>query len=539
MTYETFTALAQDWLNGQIDDAGFAALQEGIREKEEFRKEFVRLTHLDSALRDFGAVETVASEMIPFSQGAETNRSGTRFWAIAATVMLVAACLWIVFEKTASDGESSFALRESDSADPIAVITGEAGAVWKKIPNVRLDEGAAIGPLTLTLQQGLAQIDFFGGASISLSAPATFELVSSESAILHHGRLKADVPPAARGFEIRTGDVVLEDLGTSFGVAVAEDQSADLFVFDGEVKATGRDGKPMLLTDGEAAQLRDGETIRKSEPVEGEFPTISKVFAHAGDREGSLYSSWKEASFELRRDPRLIAYYDFENLTVETRRLRNRASVGGGSELDGGIVGARVTDGRWAGKTALDFRREGDRVRFQIPGEFDALTIFAWVRIDALDRHLNSLFLTDYYDKNEFHWQISQLGALHFATSPMGVEDLPKNNRRFYSDSFWNRKMSGRWFLLATTVKTATGEGYPGEVIHYINGEAVGFSGGTNMSKPIPRLRIGKADLGNWSDPIWPDVAMRTLNGGIDEFGLFREALSPEEIQTLYDQGKP
>jgi hypothetical protein len=453
--------------------------------------------------------------------------------------MLVAACLWIVFEKTASDGESSFALRESDSADPIAVITGEAGAVWKKIPNVRLDEGAAIGPLTLTLQQGLAQIDFFGGASISLSAPATFELVSSESAILHHGRLKADVPPAARGFEIRTGDVVLEDLGTSFGVAVAEDQSADLVVFDGEVKATGRDGKPMLLTDGEAAQLRDGETIRKSEPVEGEFPTISKVFAHAGDREGSLYSSWKEASFELRRDPRLIAYYDFENLTVETRRLRNRASVGGGSELDGGIVGARVTDGRWAGKTALDFRREGDRVRFQIPGEFDALTIFAWVRIDALDRHLNSLFLTDYYDKNEFHWQISQLGALHFATSPMGVEDLPKNNRRFYSDSFWNRKMSGRWFLLATTVKTATGEGYPGEVIHYINGEAVGFSGGTNMSKPIPRLRIGKADLGNWSDPIWPDVAMRTLNGGIDEFGLFREALSPEEIQTLYDQGKP
>ena len=93
--------------------------------------------------------------------------------------------------------------------------------------------------------------------------------------------------------------------------------------------------------------------------------------------------------------------------------------------MDGGIVGARVTQGRWPGKTALDFRGEGDRVRFNIPGEFDAITLYAWVRIDALDRELNSLFLTDHYDAGEFHWQLSSLGALHFSTSPVGVPPPP------------------------------------------------------------------------------------------------------------------
>lgn len=531
--------LANRWLNGEIGDDSFDQLQEQLRSDEEFRNEFVRLTHLDSALRDVAAAGRAGSEVVPFAVVSERGRQRNRIWAIAATVLLMAACLWILLgDRGTSGGEGLYAGREGVAVRHIAVITGEAGAVWENIPGVRLEEGTSLGPATLTLKEGLAQIDFFGGASVSLSSPATLELVSGESAVLHHGRIKADVPPAARGFEIRTADVLLEDLGTSFGVAVSADRSAELIVFDGEVKAIDADGGETLLTDGEAAKLREGEAVRLADPVGGEFPTIAKVFENAGDHEESRYAAWKEASLRLRTDPRLIAYYDFENLTVESRRLRNRVGVEGASELDGGIVGARAAEGRWSGKTALDFRREGDRVRFRIPGEFEEITIFAWVRIDALDRHLNSLFLTDYYDENEFHWQISRKGALHFASSPKGVEDLEKHNRRFYSDLFWNPKMSGRWFLLATTVRTATPSS-AGEVIHYINGNPVGFSGGTNMAKPLPKLRIGKADLGNWSDPIWPDVAIRTLNGRIDEFGLFREALSAEEIQALYEQGKP
>ena len=51
-------------------------------------------------------------------------------------------------------------------------------------------------------------------------------------------------------------------------------------------------------------------------------------------------------------------------------------------------------------------------------------------------------------------------------------------------------------------------------------------------------MRIGEADLGNWSDPIWED-AIRTLNGRIDEFAIYGAVLSAEEIAEIYEVGRP
>lgn len=539
MSDERFEALSSEWINGTIDQAGFAELQAALRESPERRSDLVRLANVDSALRDFGEVESVASEMVAFP---ETEMKSGRVdpfhpWAIAATLAFLAAIGWILFGPEPA-AESGYAEMPERKSEPVAILTGQSGAIWEKGSSGSPVEGSSLGAGRLVLEQGLAQIEFFGGASVSLSAPAEIELLSPDSAVLHRGKIKAEVPPAARGFEIRTADVLLHDLGTSFGLVVGEEGGADLMVFDGEVRATSESSEPVLLLGGESAFFEKGEAMKESAVAPDAFPDISDVFAGAGTRDENRLAAWTEASLELRRDPRLIVYYDFQNLTVESRRLRNRATstdhAASPSELDGGIVGARVTEGRWPGKTALDFRREGDRVRFDIPGEFDQLTLAAWVRIDALDRHLNSLFLTDYYDPREIHWQVSRLGALHFACSPKGVEDLEKHNRRFYSDVFWDPGKSGRWFFLATTV-----EGGDGKTTHYIDGEPVGFSGGTHMEKPLPRMRIGEADLGNWSDPIWPERSMRALNGRIDEFALFSVALTAAEIRTLFENGKP
>jgi DNA-directed RNA polymerase specialized sigma24 family protein len=45
-------------------------------------------------------------------------------------------------------------------------------------------------------------------------------------------------------------------------------------------------------------------------------------------------------------------------------------------------------------------------------------------------------------------------------------------------------------------------------------------------------------DLGNWSDPIWT-TAMHTLNGRVDEFALYKAALTAAELEQIYRQGKP
>jgi hypothetical protein len=533
---DRLTLLILAHLDERITDGEFEELQESLHANDEARARYVRLARLDSGLRDTDTDAMAAPVSIPFPSNPNPHVLPWKPLALAAALAILAVPASILLRSGDSDDDGGFAVAKTDQdvTRGIAVITAEAGAVWEPANGNTPRQGTPLVPGRLSLREGLAQIDFFGGASISISGPAELELVSPDAAVLHRGRLKADVPPAARGFEVKAGDVLLEDLGTSFGLAVGDNSdSADLVVFDGEVRAIGSDGKPLSLLGGDAAHLEKGEAVRQAPQAAGLFPDIADVIEGAGNRDEERYAAWKTSSTERRNDPRLIAYYDFENLTTATRRLENRATQGFGSELDGGIVGARVSEGRWGPKPALDFRLEGDRVRFDIPGEYEALTLYAWVRIDALDRGLNSLFLTDYFDPGEIHWQISREGAIHFATSPMGVVDIPEHNRRFYSDPVWEPGLSGHWLLLATTVDRRTGE-----VVHYRNGEALGFSGGTHMEKELPLMRIGEADLGNWSKPIWPS-AIRTLNGRIDEFALYAAALSPAEIKTIYEQGKP
>ncbi len=547
-------------LDGRLSDEEFAELQQRLETDSSARALYAELARLDAELRETGAVADRDMSATPLAAGvsrppsrslalALALRAGIAV-AVAAVLIVMLLPTWILFQRGGEPDDVNIAgTMESIPSEPvrsIAVISAEADAVWKNGNEKHIGKGTALEPGRLTLIKGLAQVDFFSGASITLSGPAELDLRTSKLAILHNGRVRADVPPAARGFEIQTADVRLEDLGTSFGIAASSDGKSEVVVFDGEVRVIDRTGEEVSLFAGDAARLVDGEASKATADDMGAFPDIAMVIEKSGGQDESRYAGWKAAAIERRKDPRLIAYYDFEGLTDVSRRLPNRAVVGAGSELDGGIVGARITHGRWSKKPALDFRGEGDRVRFNIPGEFDAITLYAWVRIDALDRQLNSLFLTDYYDPGEIHWQISVRGALHFATSPVGVppapagralptgEQIQAENRRFWSDNFWDASQSGNWFFFATTADRAKQPG----VTHYINGQPVGFSGGSNMDQPLPKLRIGSADLGNWTDPIWAK-AIRSLNGRIDEFAIYSEALTAEEIRIIYEQGKP
>ena len=536
-------------LDGCISDSEFAELQQLLESDAAARARYVELARLDAELRESGGtVDEPADEQSPqLSNWSRTPRVAQAL-VIAAAVLVLLIPAWMLVGPDRPVGNQVADTTDSTPSNPvrsIAVISAEADALWNADGEQGFGKGTALEPGRLSLIEGLAQIDFFSGASITLEGPAEIELKSRKLAILHRGRVRADVPPAARGFEIQTAEVRLEDLGTSFGIDAGDDGKSDVIVFDGEVRAIDRGGEELSLLEGDAAHLAGGNASKSPSDDFGTFPDISAIIERSDGLGKSRYAQWKSAAIERRNDPRLVAYYDFEGLDDTSRRLPNRAAVGKGSELDGGIVGARVSDGRWPGKPALDFRGEGDRVRFNIPGEFDAMTLYAWVRIDALDRGLNSLFLTDHYDPGEIHWQLSVRGALHFSTSPIGVppapaglevatnEQIQAENRRFFSNEFWNASQSGKWFLLATTVDRAKQP----SLVHYINGQSVGFSGGRNMDRSISKLRIGRADLGNWTDPIWAK-SIRSLNGRIDEFAIYSAALAPDEILTIYEDGR-
>src|SRR5262249_34933074 len=127
-----------------------------------------------------------------------------------------------------------------------------------------------------------------------------------------------------------------------------------------------------------------------------------------------------------------------------SRTLRDEAR-GRRDPHDGAIVGCAWVAGRWRGKQGLEFKRVSDRVRLHVPGEFDSLTLAAWVRVDALPNRFNSLFMTDGWDDGAPHWHISAEGKI-----ALGVQGPnKKKGANYVTAPIFTPERLGEWTHLA------------------------------------------------------------------------------------------
>jgi hypothetical protein len=93
---------------------------------------------------------------------------------------------------------------------------------------------------------------------------------------------------------------------------------------------------------------------------------------------------------------------------------------------------------------------------------------------------------------------------------------------------------TGRWHHIAVTYDNQSGE-----VVQYMDGRELSREV-NNHHVPGRPVVIGASELGNWGLPTANHrFPIRNLNGRLDEFALYRAVLSPQEIRTLYESGKP
>ena len=127
--------------------------------------------------------------------------------------------------------------------------------------------------------------------------------------------------------------------------------------------------------------------------------------------EAFRYDQWRATSARLDQDPSLVVRLDFERVGGSDWTLRNAAEKNR-SMAEATIVGCRRAEGRWPEKQALEFQSVNDRMRLAAPGEFEALTLSAWVRVKGLDRQFNSLFMCAGFEPGTIHWLIRNDGVL-------------------------------------------------------------------------------------------------------------------------------
>ncbi len=550
---EELESLLLDWEDGTLDDAGIDRVREILRTDEEARSHYVRLQMINAALElddEAGLMPADSSWIRRKSDGtiAEGLNSGESsysrsFWrprkwmlAVAAIVICIQAGRLVQLELETRQRSSTEVIAETDQRNEamsqgVALVTRLVDVGWGE-GQAPLEVGDALPPGRLALASGYAQVEFFCGATVIVEGPAELDLQSPLLARVKSGRLRAQVPPAARGFSLEVDDMKVVDLGTEFGLSVSS-EGANVQVFDGEVELQQPATDKRQLTAGQAlTRSVDGE-YSETTVTPDRFLDIAALESRAAGQRDERFERWRSWSENLRRDERLIACYAFDQDGGWQRRL-NSSLEPENRELDGAIVGAHRVPGRWAAKSGLEFKRPGDRVRVQIPGEFDSLTFSCWVKIDSLDRWYNSLFLTDNYNKGEPHWQILESGQLYFSVRPVDPGEPGPRDFKALSPAFWNADLSGRWIHLAVVYDTEAES-----ITHYVNGRPLSHH--DVPTEQIVPTQIGAASIGNWSLPTQPNAefAIRNLNGSIDEFAIFAAALSADEIKEIHDNGKP
>ena len=510
-------------------------LEQRLRGDAAARRRLVELRLLDAALwSETGVAPELAVPAAAMSRvdmpaaGAASRRGLLRWWPAVLVAALLAALVgrWLHLETAAT----ALAAAPEPTAHGVALLTRLVGAAGRTAEGP-LAEGAALPPGELVLDGGFAQVEFLGGATLVLQGPATLELIAADRARVVSGRLRAQVPPAARGFTLLAGDATVVDLGTEFGLDVSSEATA-VQVFDGEVELHTPGARVRRLVEGEAVERTAGAT-RDSDMTPGRYVDLAALDVRAEDATAVRLSAWRTHSRELRADPRLLAYHTFDAERPWRRRLPDDRP---GGDRPGAIVGAGFVQGRWPGKGGLEFKRPADRVRIEVPGTHRSLSLACWVRIDSLQRAYSSLMLTDGYEVGAAHWQILAGGRLFFSLRvPAWGQWRHLGHRPIVSPPFWTPELSGRWFHLATTYDGATGR-----VVHYLDGKPIHADTLRPERRPAA-VRIGRASLGNWAAPTKPDAdfAVRNLDGRLDEFALFDAALTPTEIAEMHHHGRP
>jgi hypothetical protein len=520
MKNETLLTLIHAQLEGEISPEQHAQLEALLRGDWQARRLYLELA--DQHARLLHQPEIVTGRL---HEKVTPPRLRPRFmpWLAslaAAAVLVLGFVLW---------QQPPTQTKEEATSAGIATLSNTLNAEFS---GATVRSGDTLRPGLLRLTKGLAQIEFFSGATVLIEGAAEIDILSAWEARCVRGRMRVQVPPAAKGFTIHAPEVKLEDLGTEFALNVKDGTSA-VHVFEGEVIAHQANQSPASLKQGISFRSKHGAALSPQD-----FLPIRDLAAQRRQMQTARFTAWQKWAETQRTDNRLIARYIFQHHADDRwDRLVMNAIEPRVPTRAGGAVGARWTEGRWPGKDALEFKRPGDRMRMNLDGTYTALTFSCWVKLDAVDKKYNALLLTDGYDSGEPHWQIHEDGSLMFSiayASGTAGAVVTKDNQIYYSCPVFTADTLGRWHHIAVSYDATSGE-----VVQYFDGREVSREIHAKHQPGRP-ITFGRCEIGNWGLPTSSkNFPIRNLNGAMDEFAIYSVALNSTELRTIFENGKP
>lgn len=250
-----FEKLMGPVLEGNAAEEDIAKLRELMRRDPELVAEYEEQLRMHALLRwrTGGAVPEKVNviPMVPRKK----PRSYT--WLAAAAGVALAAILWWS-GKPAPAGAPKLA-----STVKLEVLEAARSGTDEPFD---LATGATLSLSELQMPPGFFRFRLESGAVVAVTGPAELKFVNPMHLQVLRGKVTADVGDNAKGFIVETAQTRVVDLGTRFGVDVAESGHTDVVVFQGEVELHDtklKESKVNRLIEGEAVRVNFDQRVSR------------------------------------------------------------------------------------------------------------------------------------------------------------------------------------------------------------------------------------------------------------------------------------
>jgi ferric-dicitrate binding protein FerR (iron transport regulator) len=516
--------LLSGFVENELSEAEMAELESWLQRDADARAIYVHYMAMQVDLTE----QRAEADVLPMPEVVAcrpTKPFSRALMAAAAAAVLVAGILIGRQTNDGDPGDGTAVAVASRTDAGVAVVTQIVrGEPFADGAAVRV--GSIVEPGRFSIASGYAKLEFYRGAAVVVKGPAEMELISDNAMSLAIGVMHANVPPEAHGFLVKTAVADVIDRGTEFGITASPDSGMRVRVYSGrvDVETIGSSDSAVVLKELEGLSVSmDGVAT----PWDGgNDPVVSgRALQEIVDEDRQFRYDLRHKSLQiLRESPDAILLYSMFELADSSRRVRNL--VGNELASDGVFVGCTPGQGRWPGMKALHFDGPADRVRFDVQGDFPSITVAGWFNLRSLTNEYNGLVMAEGFEPREFHWQIEDDGQLR-----LGVQsDTEMGGVNYVSEWALAESEFNRWVHLAFTYNMQMRR-----VRFYADGEMVGENA-IELAVPI---RLGQADIGNWSPQAHStSKPFRCLDAKLDQLVIFQRELSGGELAELYESGK-
>jgi hypothetical protein len=485
-----------------------AALQvllgtESAKRKDEFDRGVIARLRSEGAGDHRGFAKSVLTEIVEEREGLRPIRwpdlIKTGLISAAASIGLLLVLQTAVYRDVPRNGGERSG--KGSIAGFAARIERSEGASWTGETAGKIREDGWLTTGVLNLDSGTALIAFNSGATAVVEGPAVLSIESANRMFLKSGKLTAEVPPPASGFTVNTPRFNAVDIGTRFGVSVESNGDSELHVMQGKVEVSRASGNSV------STLVREGLAFRADGRTRSELMPIP----YAGDQ-----FALKVGVQELSRPALHYTFDDSSGAIVE--------DSGGEPLFDVNIVASGELDRspkRGPGRkgAGLVFQ-PGETLDVALSKDFrleDPHTIAFWVKIPPrLDGEVQEEILS--YGREGLSWGISCNLASHRGVRGAVRINCPSGFVIGSSDI-----ADGNWHHIAYRFLGGEEADIASHLHLFVDGRTEtlsDFQAGSVQEGRVGNLRLG----GTKSDG---------FQGWIDDFSLFREAISTAEIQKL------